>query len=218
MLTDTALAPAKAQLLPWVLGGIVLAILAAAGAGLWAGNRWAAGQHAIEESRELRATAQQQATRITELRELATDATLAYDQAAQRLDLITEQLEKDRESNRAHREAMRADLARLLAARPDLRDGRAGDDVLQHWNRSNAGQPTAGAAAADSAEPAAAVPDAAGGTGRSLGNPAGEPRPGGRAVPRLQERQDGADRGGAGVVGDGVGLVLPGGDRGRGEG
>ena len=198
------------QLLPWVVGGLIVMIAGAILAGLWAGNRWAEGQHAIDRNRELEQQVALQVRRYGELQEFAAEAVLAYDQAAQRLDLIADQQEKDREANRVWREGLRAELDRLLDARPDLRELRLGTDVLHHWNRSNAGPVAESAAAGDRSEPAAAVPGAATGAGRSGSEPAGEPRPGDRAVPRLPHGEGQPGPGGARVGGDGLGLVLPG--------
>jgi len=201
---------AKAQLLPWVLGGIVAMVLAASAAGLWAGNRWAAGQHALEQNRELRTLTAQLASQIEQLHAAAADSVLAYDQATQRLDLVATQQEQDREANRRHNQALQARLEQLLDARPDLRQLRLGDDVLRHWNDGNAGPAAAPAAAGDRSKPAPAVSGPSAGAGRPRLDAAGQPRPGDRPVPRLPPQPGQPGHGSAGVGGHGLGLVLQG--------
>ena len=200
----------RAQLMPWALVAVAAMIVSGALAGLWAGNRWAEGQHAIDRNRELRATTERLVGQIQQLHQHGADAVLAYDQASQRLDLIAQQQERDREANRRFREAIRADLDQLLEVRPDLRGLRLGNDVLQHWNRGNAGPAAPPAAAGDQRQPAAAVPAASASNERPGIHSAGQPRPGDRAVPRLPIEQGGIERGGTHVGGNGLDLVLPG--------
>lgn len=199
----------RMQLAVWGIAAIAVMIVAGVLAGLWAGNRWAEGQHAIERNRELHATAKRLTGQIEKLHQHSADAVLAYDQAAQRLDLIAQEQERDRETNRRFREGVRADLEQVLEARPDLRGLRLGTDVLQHWNRGNAGPTATPAAAGDSRQPAAAVPAAAPGRRRQGLDAAGQPRPGDRAVPRLPHGQGRVEPRGTQLGGNGVGLVLP---------
>ena len=177
---------------------VLLAVLALAG-GLWGGDAWRKGQTAIEQNKTLKDDREADRKAIADLKETAeklrqhgVDNALAYDQAMERMGAIAEQLEKDREANRQFEQQQRQALADLLADRPDLRDLRLGDDVLRHWQQSNQGrrgqgQPaTPAAAPAPAGKPAKAVPGAAGADKRRGASAAGEPRPGDRAVPRLQ--------------------------------
>lgn len=192
------------------LVALTLATLVLFAGGTWVGHRWAAGSQAIEQRKGLeRELIQLQAATKT-LQTHAAQATANYYRATQRLNHIADLQERDREAQRQFNLQQQQELAALLRNRPDLRNGRAGTDVLQHWNRSNAG---AGAAA-----PAAAAPDPSDAQGRMpgasersqrpLGNPPGQPRPGGRAVPRLPQPAAEADASRVRLGGDSLGLVL----------
>ena len=207
-LTSPSKAAVASQSVGWAVVVLLLLLGASVLAGAWAGNRWAQGRQAIKDKAELRAYIGQLQADIKTLQEHSADAVLAYDQAATQLNQVAEWREHDREQLRKHDQAQRAELAKLLEDRPDLRDGRAGDGVLQHWNKSNAGPAAAPATTPDAAQPGAAVPGAATGSGRPLADPAGQPRRGGGPVSRLPQRQRPADSGRADLAGVGVGLVL----------
>lgn len=136
--------------------------------GLWAGDAWRAGRVAVAQNKALlkqqaddRKTISDLQTAAAELRQHAVDATLAYQQASDRLNTIAQQLEQDREANRQFAQQQRDALATLAQARPDLRSLHLGPDVLRHWQQSNRGAPATAPAAADPGQPAHAVPAAA---------------------------------------------------------
>lgn len=189
---------------------LVAALVAALACGMWAGQRWAEGEQAIID-RQAQQTRLDELERTAEnLRSQVVETAVQYHQAATRLNDIADKLEQDREAQRKFDQRQAAELAALLRDRPDLRTGRAGDDVMRHWNRSNAG-PTGGAdapPAADSGKPEAAVPGPATGAERSVGDPAGKPRPGREPLSRLPQHSEPAGRSGAGLGTDGMELVL----------
>ncbi|WP_185761750.1 hypothetical protein [Xanthomonas phaseoli] len=203
-----------AGLLPIIGWALVLLLVAALLAGTWAGNRWAEGKQAVQDRTELRTYIKELQVEVKQLRQTHADSVISYRQAIARLDAIATLREQDREANRLQAEAVRASLDALLRKRPDLRDGRAGDDVLRHWRESNsrpAAKPAAKPAAAhDPKQPAPAVPGSAAASQRPVGNIAGQPRPGHRAVPRLPEQHASADSSRDRVGNHSVGLVLQG--------
>lgn len=198
-----------ASALPWLLGLLLLLIVAAVVAGLWAGNRWAEGAQAIKDRKAQQTYIEQLQGETDQLRQLAADSALDYAAATDRMDAIATQLETDREANRKHQAEQRESLEKLLRTRPDLRDGRAGDDVLRHWNRSNQGPAASGAAPGAQPDAGAAVPGVAAGDLGPVGGAVGQPRPGDRAVPRLQGIAGPAGAGRGGMATHGMGLVLP---------
>ncbi|MCD0281298.1 hypothetical protein JWH04_20540 [Xanthomonas melonis] len=204
-----------AGMLP-VLGWLLVLILVAALlAGIWAGNRWAEGKQAVRDRTELRTYIKELQVEVKHLRQTHADSVISYRQAIARLDAIATLREEDRETNRLQAEAVRASLDALLRKRPDLRDGRAGDDVLRHWRESNTRPATKPAAANDPKQPAPAVPGSAAATERPVGNADGQPRPGRRSVPRLPEQHASADAGRDRVGDHRLGLVLQSAGRGR---
>lgn len=188
---------------------IVLVLAASIGAGAWAGHRWAEGEQAMTERDEKTAYLASLQDEITRLQTQSAESALAYAEATERLNTIANSLEKNREENRKFAEGQQAALAALLDRRPELRAARAGDDVLQHWNRSNQGKPAAAAAAVNSREPQATVPGAPDGSERSLGDPAGKSRPGGDPVSRLPRSRQSVDPGRRRLGGHGLAMVLP---------
>lgn len=209
MLKDIAAKGAMQQLLPLLGIGLLLLLIVAAAAGLWTGNRWAEGAQAIKDRKRDRNYIEQLQADAEQLRQIAADAALDYAAAADRMDAFATQLEKDREANRKHQQTQRAELEKLLRDRPDLRDGRAGDDVLQHWNRSNKGATTDGPAARAGSQPDDGVSGVAAGNVGSVGSTAGESRPSRRALSRLQSGQVAPDSSGAGLGAHGLAVVLP---------
>ncbi|CAD7351598.1 hypothetical protein X12_003528 [Xanthomonas arboricola] len=197
-------------LLPVIGWALVLLLVAALLAGIWAGNRWAEGRQAVQDRTELRTYIKELQIEVKHLRQTSADSAVSYRQAIARLDAIATLREEDRETNRLQADAVRASLDALLRARPDLRDGRAGADVLRHWRESNTRPSTKPAAANDPKQPAPAVPGSAAASQRSVGNVAGQPRPGRGAVPRLPEQHAPADAGRKRVGNHRVGLVLQG--------
>ncbi|QHB72922.1 hypothetical protein [Stenotrophomonas sp. 364] len=137
--------------------------LVAAVLGFWAGTRWSQGAKARHEQARQQAYIVQLQRDVDRLRANSVQALMDYAAAAGRLDDIADALEQDREQTRLHAERQRTSLAALLDSQPRLRSQPAGDDLLQHWNRSNAGRATAPAAPADPLQPGAAMPAAAGG-------------------------------------------------------
>lgn len=148
-------------LLPVIGWALVLLLVAALLAGIWAGNRWAEGRQAVQDRTELRTYIKELQIEVKHLRQTSADSAVSYHQAIARLDAIATLREEDREANRLQAEAVRASLDALLRARPDLRDGRAGADVLRHWRESNTRPSTKPAATNDSKQPAPAVPGSA---------------------------------------------------------
>lgn len=193
-------------------------------AGLWAGNAWREGRAAIEQNKTLKEERAADRKAIADLKQAAqalrqhgVDATLAYDQAAERMGAIAEQLEKDRDETRRLAAQQRADLEALAAARPDLRDMRLGDDFLRHWNRSNQGgsdaaQPATPAAAPGPAgKPAGKLPGASPGHQQRPARAGRQSRRGDRAVQGLQQARRLAGPLDGRVAQHRVALVLPGG-------
>ncbi|CAG2087632.1 MULTISPECIES: hypothetical protein [Xanthomonas] len=197
-------------LLPVIGWALVLLLVAALLAGIWAGNRWAEGRQAVQDRTELRTYIKELQIEVKHLRQTSADSAVSYRQAIARLDAIATLREEDRETNRLQADAVRASLDALLRARPDLRDGRAGADVLRHWRESNTRPSTKPAAANDSKQPAPAVPGSAAASQRPVGNVAGQSRPGRGAVPRLPEQHAPADAGRKRVGNHRMGLVLQG--------
>ncbi|MDG9842407.1 MULTISPECIES: hypothetical protein [unclassified Stenotrophomonas] len=187
---------------------LCLTVAALLGLGFATGHRWAAGSAAIEQREGLELQLRQLQQSAKTLQTQSAQATANYYRATQRLNHIAELQELDRENQRQFNLQQQEALASLLRNRPDLRTGRAGADVLQHWNRSNAGAAPPAARPADAGSAQGRVPGAASSQGRSLGNPAGESRPGRGAVPRLPQPAAKADAGSVGLGGDRLGLVL----------
>lgn len=191
-----------------VLLALCLAVAALLGAGFAVGHRWATGSVAIEQREGLELQLRQLQETAKTLQTQSAQATANYYRATQRLNHIAELQELDRENQRKFNLQQQEALAALLRNRPDLRTGHAGADVLQHWNRSNAGAAPSAAHAPNAGNAQGRMPGAAGSQGRSLGNPAGESRPGRGAVPRLPQPAAKADAGSVGLGGDRLGLVL----------
>lgn len=191
---------------------LVIAVLLATAiaAGLWAGNRWAEGGRAIKDRAEHQAYIKDLEQQLTRLHTQAADTAVAYAEAIDRMNTIANSLEQNREENRRFTEDQRAALESLLDRRPQLRAVRVGTDVLQHWNRSNQGNPTTAAPARDAGQPETGMPGAADGTQRPPGDPAGQSRPGGVPVSRLQRTGAGVDPGHGRLGGNGMAVVLPG--------
>lgn len=199
----------------WAL--LVVAVLCAGGAG-YVVHRWDKGAQAIEQNKTLK-TERDEANQAydkllltaTQREQQRVDDDIEQRRAIDRIDALANKLEQDHEANRKFVQEQGEDLAAMRDSRADLRDLRLGSDVLQHWNTSNAGAAagrTTGPAAAPAGQPASAVPAATGSGERQRVRPAGQPRPGGGAVSRLQQphRQPaGVDRR---MAGDGMGLVL----------
>ena len=221
-------AASAAGLLPAIGIAVLIAIALSAGLSGYVVHRWNKGTAAIAEAKQLKGEREADRKFIAELKDTAqklrqhgVDQALAYQQANERMDAIAAQLEQDREANRQFDTLQRQSLEALVAARPDLRDVRLGDDFLQHWNRSNQGRDAEGqrapaaAPAERPAKPARTVPRAAAGNQQRPAGAAGQPRPGDRAVSRLPGRQGFTHRGDGRVAGHGLGLVL---QRGQGHG
>lgn len=131
---------------------LLLAVVLALVTGLWAGSAWREGRIAMAQQKADRQAIEDLKSTAEKLRQHAVDASLAYDQASERMGAIAQQLETDRDANRKFEQQQRAQLAQLLEARPDLRAVRVGPDLLRHWQQSNAG--SAGATTATTASPA----------------------------------------------------------------
>lgn len=189
---------------------IALLLVTAIAAGLWAGNRWAEGGRAIKDRAEQQAYIGDLEQQLNRLHAQAADTAVAYAEAIDRMNTIANSLEHNREENRRFTEDQRVALASLLDRRPELRAARVGTDVLQHWNQSNQGKPAAAAPARDAGQPETGMPGAADGTQRPAGDPAGQSRPGGVPVSRLQRTGAGVDPGRRRLGGHGVAVVLPG--------
>lgn len=182
----------------WQRALVMLCVVAgiAGGAGVYLGMRWERGTQAIADNVKLHgdlAALEQQATKLHDnaeaLRQAGIDIAQDFRTAAKRMDVISQDYEDERAANGNFYSEQRRRLQALGADRPELRDLRLGDGVLEHWNQSNAGarsDAAAPAAAVDPDKPAAAVPDATGSAQRPGDGSAGQPRPGDRAVPKLR--------------------------------
>ncbi|HDS1580000.1 TPA: hypothetical protein QEL15_002082 [Stenotrophomonas maltophilia] len=197
---------------PYRLGASLMALFLAAaallGVGIATGHRWATGTVAIEQRENLELQLRQLQEAAKTLQTQSAQATANYYRATQRLNHIAELQELDRENQRQFNQQQQEALVALLRNRPDLRTGHAGTDVLQHWNRSNAGAAPSAARAPNAGSAQGGMPGAAGSQRRPLGNPAGESRSGRGAVPRLPQPAAKADAGSVGLGGDSLGLVL----------
>lgn len=192
--------------------------------GIWGGNAWRKGQTAIAQAKDLKAQRDADRKAIADLtaaaqqlRQHAVDGALAYQQAAERINAIAADLERDRETNRQFAAQQQQALAALAAARPDLRGLRLGADVLQHWQQSNQGAdperapaPAPAGATGQPAHPVPAAPRAGQRRGAGLDR---QSRPGDGPVPRLQRARAVAGANDGRVAAHGQGLVLRGLDR-----
>lgn len=190
--------------------------------GLWAGYEWRHGRDGIAEAAQLKQERAQDRQTIADLKaagiaikQNAVDQDAAYRAAEQRLGAIASQLEQDRAQNRTVTAQLGTQLDALLALRADLRSLRLGNDVLQHWNESNAGRPAdvraAPAAAPAAGQPAGAMPRSAPAGGKRPGaSAAREPRRGDGDLPRLQGQQQIAAASDGRMARHGNGLVLQG--------
>jgi hypothetical protein len=210
----------SAGLLPafgWVV--LVVALLAASG-GTWLGVHWERGAQAIVDDAALKQQAKADRDYIDDLkangdklRQYAADVAKAQGDAISRQAEIATRLEDTLDAQRTFTVRQQGELADLLARRPDLRALHLGDDVLQHWNESNAGRPAAGRPARPAARPAGqpAAPVSHGtpaGAQRPGAGSAGQPRRGGGAVSRVPGAGEQPDRLGRGVGAHGAVLVL----------
>lgn len=192
--------------------------------GLWAGYEWRHGRDGIAEAAQLKQERAADRQTIADLKaaglaikQNAVDQDAAYRAAEQRLGAIATQLEQDRDQNRTFAARLGTQLDALLAVRADLRELRLGNDVLQHWNESNAGRPAdvraAPAAAPAAGQPARGVPgNAPASDQRPRSGAAREPRRGDRDLPRLQGQQQVADSVDGRMARHRDGLVLQGGE------
>ena len=210
MLREAVAKASLQQLLPIAGIALLVVMVVVAVVSLWAGNRWAEGAQALQDRKQDQLYIEQLQGEAEQLRQIAVNSTLDYANAADRMDAIATQLETDREANRKFQQAQRAELEQLLRNRPDLRDGRAGDDVLQHWNRSNQGPASAEPAAGTERQPAGGMPGPAAGDLGRLGGTAGQPRPGNGSVSRLPGFPVAPGAGLSGVPAHGLAVVLQG--------
>jgi hypothetical protein len=210
----------SAGLLPafgWTL--LVVLALGVAG-GTWFGLRWERGTQAIVDNVALKQQAKADRDYINDLKangkqlqQAAADAAKAQGDALARQAEIATRLEDTLDAQHDFNARQQGELADLLARRPDLRALHLGDDVLQHWNESNAGRPAAGRPARPAARPAGqpAAPVSHGtpaGAQRPGAGSAGQPRRGGGAVSRVPGAGEQPDRLGRGVGAHGAVLVL----------
>lgn len=202
-------------LLPVFGYALVAALMVGLGIGGFVAWKWTAGNYALKENTQLRADAEQWARIAAAQRQATIDQAVAFDAALGRLNTISQGREDDRKAIQKFGDALRADMAALAAARPDLRNIDLGAEFLRHWNKANAGPGAAAPAAEHAGEPDSAVPAAPSGDQLNGAGPGGPARPGSAAVPRLPQRERAVDRRGEGVAGNGVAMVLRsrGGDR-----
>jgi hypothetical protein len=214
----TAFATARTSgLLPAIGWTILIVGLLALSSGLWLGYEWRKGRDALADVAAMKEQRRADGQVINELHTAAERAAqrdaknaAAYREASERMGAIASQLENTHALNRAFSAQQRKELDSLLRRNPDLARVDVGADLLRHWNASNqgAGGRTEPAAPASRQQPEAALPTAAGSSGRPAGQPAGKPRRSDRAVPRLRGRQGSAGPGGERMGADCVALVL----------
>lgn len=208
---DDLLAVKGTGLLPVFAYALIAALVIGAAGGGWSAWRITKGAAAIKENKRLTSDIKALTKAAKDLRDRAVASDLAYRAATKRMTQIAQEREDEREEIRRERETQREALEQLLDQRPDLRTERAGDDVLRHWRKGNS-KPGAGSApATPPGKPDAAVPRPAAAGKRPVGHTDRQPRPGRLAVPRLPERARQADRRGARMGGDSLGVVLHGG-------
>lgn len=202
------LAVKSTGLLPVFAYALIAAVLLSGGTGAWAGWKLRGASAVAAENARLQADIAALHDAAEAIRDGAIENDRRFGEAAARQARIATTWETEREEQRRFNEQQRTRLAALLADRPDLRSARAGDDVLRHWRASNAGATAEAAAAGAAVEPGAGVPGAAAAGGRPVGDADRKPRRRRRALPRVRGEQGTADRRGARVAADGVGLVL----------
>ncbi len=148
---------------PWVRLVISLvAVIALAGGGFWAGVQWQVGRDAIADQAIDQATIQRlHGELVNVVSDVRTQAI--------RLDTIAGSFETDRATTERAYEHLRTKFDRYFASHPDLADCGLDADGLQLWNDANAGAAAAAdAAAADPRQPQTAVHDGVtGDAGRS---------------------------------------------------
>lgn len=195
---------------------VLIAVAAALVAGSTLGGFFAwkvtSNSHAAQENRSLRADAQALADIAEKQRQASVDQAIAFDTAVKKLNEISQGREDDKKAIETLGQTLRADLAKLAAARPDLLDIDLGDDFLRHWNKAIA-EPAAGTAAPGSAsKPETAVPSRPASDQRQPAGAAGATRHGSADVPGLPQRQRPLDSSCDAMARNSVALVLPNGD------
>lgn len=171
--------------------------------------------HAAQENRSLRADAQAWADIAKQQSQASVDQAIAFDTAVKKLNEISQGREDDKKAIKTLGQTLRADLAKLAAARPDLLDIDLGDDFLRHWNKAIA-EPAAGTAAPGPAsKPETAVPGRPASNQRQPAGPVGAARHGSADVPGLPQRQRPLDSSCNAMARNRLALVLRDGGEGQ---
>lgn len=186
------------------------ALLIGAAAVAWLTWNLAKGQQAAAENQQLRADLARYAETTQALRAAAVDLPAELHAAMDRLNAISQQREKDRETLRNFTARLSADLQALGARHPALRDLDFGTDFLRHWNRANdgPGNDSGNAAAGTPGQSDPNLPAAAGGAGEHSTGDSGGARPGSGAVSRMPQHERPLARSGRGMAGHRLALVL----------
>lgn len=197
---------------------VLIAMAAALVVGLALGGFFAwkvtSNSHAAQENRSLRVDAQAWAEVAKQQRQASVDQAIAFDTAVKKLNEISQGREDDKKAIETLGQTLRADLAKLAAARPDLLDIDLGDDFLRHWNKAIA-EPAAGTAAPGPAsKPETAVPSRPASDQRQPAGAAGAARHGSADVPGLPQRQRPLDSSCNAVAGNRMALVVRDGSQG----
>lgn len=170
---------ARGRAIAWGVAACMAAIVAAFGAGMWAGTRWEQGRQATRNVASLETQVDALAGQVGEYATAVAAASNDLTGAQQSLGAIAKETADDIEQRHRAAEAAARDLHAVLATHADLDHVRVGDDILYYWNQANAGPGAHSGAAAGAADPPPdsgpdadpVVPEAALGARRSRDEP-----------------------------------------------
>ena len=192
-----------------VLIAVAVALIVGSALGGFVAWKVTSNSHAAQENRSLRVDAQAWADIAKQQRQASVDQAIAFDTAVKKLNEISQGREDDKKAIQTLGQTLRADLAKLAAARPDLRDSDLGDDFLRHWNKAITEPAASTAAPGPAGEPETAVPSRPASDQRQPAGAAGAARHGSTDVPGLPQRQRPLDSSCNAMARNGVALVLP---------
>jgi hypothetical protein len=189
-----ALSPVQLQLLGYAAIACVLCSLIALGGGIWIGKEWAEGRAAQAQTKTLQRDLTAAMDAVRQAQGAAATISRDVEDASTRLNQFSKGLSDDVERNRRAASVASNQLEVALARNRSLAATPVDADILQAWNRANAGDPagTSGAGGADRGDrgrPARAVPGQPPARDRRDAGRADAQSPGrGGDLPRLPER------------------------------
>lgn len=186
------------------------ALLLGAAAVAWLTWNLAKGQQAVTENQQLRADLERYEVTTKALHAAAVNLPAELHAAMDRLNAISQQREKDRETLRNFTARLSADLQALGARHPALRDLDLGTDFLRHWNRANdgPGNDSGNAAAGTPGQSDPTLPTAASSAGEHRTGNSGGARSGNDAVSRMPQHERPLARSVRGMACHRLALVL----------